>query len=104
MAVSTDLGETWEMKATPFPGLSVGQKAAALRLASGAILLCSFDNRGKTGAFAALSSDDGRTWPHVRRLEGVDGYLAAAQGPDGTIHVVGSRMSCVAFNEAWVRE
>jgi hypothetical protein len=104
VAVSADLGETWEMKATPFPGISVGQKAAALRLASGALLLCSFDNKARTGAFAALSPDDGRTWPHVRRLEGVDGYLAAAQGPDGTIFVVGSRMSCVAFNEAWVRE
>jgi hypothetical protein len=104
MAVSADLGETWEMKAIPFPGISVGQKAAALRLASGALLLCSFDNKARTGAFAALSPDDGRTWPHARRLEGVDGYLAAAQGPDGTIFVVGSRMSCVAFNEAWVRE
>lgn len=95
------------MRDLPFPGIGVGQKAAALRLSSGALFLCSFDNRkrlGIGGPFAALSTDDGRTWPHVRGLEGVDGYLAAAQAPDGTIFVVGSRMSCAAFNEAWLRE
>jgi len=107
VAQSRDLGETWEMKDTPFPGIGVGQKAAALRLASGALLLCSFDNRKKLGiggVFAALSPDDGKSWPHVRALEGMDGYLAAAQAPNGVITVVGSRMSCVSFNEAWVRQ
>ncbi len=107
MALSHDLGDSWEVRETPFPGISVGQKAAALRLASGALLLCSFDNKKKLGiggVFAALSSDDGKTWPHVRKLEGVDGYLAAAQAPNGLIYVVGSRMSCASFNEAWVRE
>jgi formylglycine-generating enzyme required for sulfatase activity len=107
MAVSRDLGETWEVKDTPFPAITVGQKAAALRLESGALLLCSFDTRkklGMGGVFAALSLDDGKTWPHVRRLDGVDGYLAAAQAPNGLITIVGSRMSCVAFNEAWIKE
>ena len=99
MLTSTDRGETWEAGTTPFPGIGVGQKAAALRLASGALLLLSFDR----GPFAALSLDDGRTWPDVRKFGGVDGYLAAAQAPDGLIYVVGSKMSCVAFDEAWVR-
>jgi hypothetical protein len=89
-------------------GIGVGQKAAALRLAGGALLLCSFDNKKRPivggGAYAALSFDDGATWPHVRKLEGVDGYLAAAQAPNGIIYVVGSKASCVAFNEGWVRE
>ena len=106
-AVSKDLGETWEVKPTPFPGISVGQKAAALKLASGALLLCAADGKKKLvggGTYAALSFDDGKTWPHVRKVEGVGGYMAAAQAADGVIYVVGTRMSCVAFNEAWLKE
>lgn len=105
--VSKDLGETWEPRETPFPGIGVGQKAAALRLASGALLLLSLDSSKKVaggGAFAALSLDDGATWPHVRKVEGVTGYLAASQAPDGMIYVVGSRMGAAAFNEAWLAE
>ena len=30
--------------------------------------------------------------------------MSAAQGRDGVIHVFGSRMGCVAFNEAWPGE
>jgi len=55
---SKDWGDTWEAKTTPFPGISVGQKIAAMRLASGAIVLCSQDTK-KTlvdgGTYAALS-------------------------------------------------
>ena len=107
VCVSPDMGETWQLATTPFPGISVGQKAAALKLRSGALLLCSIDNGRKLlggGSFAALSPDDGRTWPHVRRLEGVGGYMSAAQAPDGMIYVFGSRMTCVAFNEQWLRQ
>jgi hypothetical protein len=104
--VSRDRGDTWAPLAVPFGGISVGQKAAALRLAGGGLLLISLDNRKKLvggGTFAALSPDDGKTWPHVRKLEGVTGYMSAAQAPDGTIYVFGTRMSCVAFNEAWLK-
>jgi hypothetical protein len=107
MLVSKDLGETWEMEETPFPGISVGQKAAALRLSSGAILLISFDGKKKMfggGTFAALSPDEGKTWPHVRKLDGVTGYLSATQAPNGVIYAFGSKMGCVAFNESWVKE
>jgi formylglycine-generating enzyme required for sulfatase activity len=108
VARSIDLGATWEVRDTTRPGISVGQKAAALRLSGGALLLCSFDNGKKPapglGAVAALSFDNGATWPRVKRLEGVDGYLAAAQAPDGMIYVVGSRATCVAFDERWLRE
>ncbi len=103
MLMSRDLGQTWEAGETPFPGINVGQKASALRLRSGAILLVSIDNK-KRCTFAALSPDDGKTWPHVRKVDGVTGYLAAAQGPNGVVYVVGSRMGAAAFNEAWIKE
>ena len=87
------------------------------------------DGSSKTcyGIFAALSFDDGATWP-VRRLvtsvtpgekavfiQGTDGgkvvmdathgelngYLASCQGPDGRIHLISSRNYYV-FNLAWL--
>ena len=106
--LSKDFGETWTQKASPFPGIKGGQKAAALKLRSKALLLVSMDNKGtlvgKGGTFAALSLDDGDTWAHVRKLDGVQGYMAATQGPNGVIHVVGTKMSAVSFNEAWLKE
>ena len=105
---SKDDGETWTQKDTPFPGISSGQKAVALRLQSGNLLLISIDNSKKVveggGTFAALSMDDGATWPHVRKLDGVTGYMAAAQADDGRIYAVGSRMSAAAFVEEWLKE
>lgn len=103
MMVSKDLGETWEAGGTPFPGIGVGQKAAALRLASGVLLLLSMDSTKKGATFVALSSDDGATWPHVRPVPGVTGYLSVAQATNGVIVAFGSRMGCAAFNEAWIR-
>ena len=108
--VSRDRGQSWEPRPTPFPGVTVGQKAAALKLRSGALLLVSFDSpkrpvaAGKGEVFAALSFDDGKTWPHVRRVEGVGGYMSLAQGPDGVIYHCGSRMRAVAYDEAWLKE
>jgi formylglycine-generating enzyme len=105
---SKDFGETWTQKAGPFPGIRGGQKASALKLRSKALLLISVDNKGviapKGGTFAALSLDDGETWAHVRPLDGVRGYMAATQAPNGVIHVVGTKMSAVSFNEAWLKE
>jgi hypothetical protein len=105
---SKDLGETWTQKNSPFPGIRGGQKAAALKLQSKALLLVSMDNKGTvTGAgdtFAALSFDDGDTWTHVRKLEGVRGYMSAAQAKNGVIHVVGTKQTAVSFNEAWLKE
>jgi formylglycine-generating enzyme len=105
--MSKDWGDTWTPKETPFPGIGTGQKIAAMRLASGAILVCSADMKRQLvdgGTFAALSFDDGKTWPHVRKVEGVGGYMAVSQDKAGVIHLVGSRMGCASFNEAWVRE
>jgi hypothetical protein len=108
--VSKDLGDTWAEQATPFPGISVGQKAAVLKLRSGGLLLCSHDNKKRLvggGTFAALSLDDGKTWPHVRKVAGPDGYMSLAQTPDGVIYLVGPngfKINCAAFNEAWLKE
>ncbi len=104
---SRDWGDTWQAKTTPLPGIGVGQKIAAMRLASGAILLCSPDTKKAFidgGTYAALSDDDGKTWSHIRKVEGVGGYMSVAQAPNGVIHLFGSRMGCAAFNEAWLRE
>ena len=84
-------------------------------------------NGGKGyGMFVALSYDDGKSWP-VRKLmtDGVErmldggawtrgfvmdathaeprGYLAGVQTPDGTIHIISSRLH-YRFNLAWVLE
>ena len=105
---SKDLGDTWTQQNTPFPAIKGGQKAVALKLNSGNLLLISIDNPKKVvdggGTFAALSTDDGKTWKHVRKLEGVTGYMAGAQTPGGDIFIVGSRMGAVRFNEEWLRE
>ena len=88
MLVTKDFGETWDVEETPFSGIGVGQKAAALRLASGAILLLSVDQKKKSvggGTFVALSLDEGKTWPHVRKVDGVVGYMSVAQAPNGVI-------------------
>jgi len=76
--------------------------------------------------FAALSTDEGETWPVQRlvsdgpehRLEGgawtgefvMDathaeprGYLAATQTPDGVIHLISSRMH-YRFNLDWLQQ
>jgi formylglycine-generating enzyme required for sulfatase activity len=108
--VSRDMGGTWEEQATPFPGISVGQKAAALKLAGGALLLCSHDNKKGLvggGTFAALSLDDGKTWAHVRKVEGPSGYMSLTQDRNGVIYLFGpssARPACAAFNEAWLKE
>jgi formylglycine-generating enzyme len=108
MQLSKDLGESWTQKNSPFPGIRGGQKAAALKLQSKALLLVSMDNKGtvvdKGATFAAMSLDDGETWSHVRKLDGVHGYMSAAQAPNGVIHVAGTKQSVVSFNEAWLKE
>ena len=107
MLTSTDRGQSWEMTASPFPGISTGQKACALRLASGAIVLLTADKTKRLGGatIVALSLDEGRTWPHARKVEApIDGYMSLAQADDGTIYLVGSQLRCAACNEAWIRE
>lgn len=107
VAISKDLGETFEVAPTGFPGIGSGQKAAVLKLQSGAVLLCSMDRTKELVGgvtFAALSLDDGKTWPHIKKVEGTGGYMSLAQFQDGLIYLNGTQMQIVAFNEAWIKE
>lgn len=137
---SSDLGRTWQTSASIFPPITGGQRAALVRLKEGPIVLVSFardvrrfepiprgaDIRWKTNLFAAVSFDEGKTWPlrkvisdnlpdhavftmdHGRvRMSPVrsepQGYLAITQAGDGMIHLLSS-INHYAFNLAWLKK
>lgn len=145
MSRSTDMGRTWHYSASALPPIDGGQRLVLRRLNEGPLLLVAFtDHPQRTpeadrgmeftapdgtvtkgyGMYAALSFDDGKTWP-VRRLITDDtprfndggawtgffesdtthaeprGYLAATQTPDGTIHLLSSRLH-YRFNLPWL--
>lgn len=125
--VSRDGGRSWVKSRSVFPALGGNQRPSLLRLHSGRLFFAGdFQNLqgvrpkgvGGSGSFAALSEDDGRTWrikklpgtqPHEVKgaLKGADtlGYSAAAQGPNGMIHLITTmNHPCLHFelNEAWL--
>jgi hypothetical protein len=144
MSLSADLGVTWTYRASPFPPIGGGQRLVLKRLQEGPLLFVSFtsgnrrapETGGMTfidqdgdeftghGLFAALSFDEGQTWPvrklltpgsgdydggaHTGRFTATPtraehaGYLAATQTPDGVIHLISSRLH-YRFNLAWLR-
>lgn len=127
---SCDQGRTWTYRRSPFPPMNSGQRPILRRLAQGPILLVSFtgqpekgmervpvqitDASGKPrdllGTFAALSYDEGQTWPRIKLIP-VDtttpdtsdpgGYLSCMQTPDRMIHLLASRRY-YRFNLAWL--
>jgi len=134
-AISHDGGRTWQVSKTPFPALSSNQRPVVLRLASGRLFFAAdWQNRqgkkpagiAQTGAYVALSDDDGKTWkmktlpetlPHeaftLKRPgwsrayhgEGTLGYTVAAQAPNGVIHLISSMNHPSLhweMNEAWI--
>jgi len=136
-SISRDGGRTWEVSKTQFPMLGPGgQKPAFMRLASGRLFFAGdwLNAEGeqplginRTGAYVALSDDDGETWtikdlpgltPHDRWLfrdrpgyrdsplkDGTLGYCIAAQGADGLIHLLNSSTQPplhFEMNEAWI--
>ncbi len=136
VSLSTDMGNTWEYAASPFPPIVGGQRLIFRRLKEGPLLFVSFANtpvtltdasgaaRDVTGMFAALSYDEGKTWPKQRLVsdDGPDrefpaldgqkfvlgrsraeprGYLAAIQASDGMIHLITSR-NHYSFNLQWL--
>ena len=141
MSISRDMGVNWTYSASEFQPLVGGQRLVLKRLMEGPILLVSFtnpntgmkleDSAGKElrlfGMFAALSFDEGKTWPvkkllteggPAREIDGggntgkfimdpthaePKGYLAAKQTPDGLIHLITSKQYYV-FNLAWLRQ
>jgi len=150
-SVSSDMGKTWVYGETDFPILSRGQRLTIKRLKQGPIMLVSFtdpiylvdkgersltgilfknaegrDYRGY-GMFAALSFDEGKTWPvkklltpggPAREVNGggnthmflmddthaePEGYLASVQSSDGLIHLITSKQH-YTFNLAWLMQ
>jgi formylglycine-generating enzyme len=148
-STSADFGKSWAYAASPWPPIDGGQRLVLMRLREGPLLFCSFTEssallnkltrpRGMTfvdasglsrtgcGLFAALSLDDGKTWPvrklitdgkPAHKLDGgawtrdflMDpdhaeprGYLAATQTPDGMVHLVSSALY-YRFNLAWLK-
>ena len=144
MSLSTDGGTTWTYQASPFPPLSGGQRLVLRRLQEGTLLLVSFTDPSSAknprglqftradgqvvtghGMFAAVSYDDGVTWPQQKLITpGKDagtfdggawtreftldathaepkGYLASTQTPDGVIHLISSGLY-YRFNLAWI--
>jgi formylglycine-generating enzyme required for sulfatase activity len=133
-----DLGETWQYEASEFPVVSSTQRPVLLRLKEGPILLCSFTDQARdlkqghggkglpfrcadgaftgVGLFAAVSYDEGRTWPDRRLILGpgepvthangmppnTNGYLALIQARDGRLHLLTSSKH-YAFNLAWLK-
>ncbi len=148
MSVSKDMGKTWTYKASEFPPIDGGQRLVLMRLNEGQLLLVSFThhpyrlkNNGEKGMlfkdkngndyigygmYAALSYDDGKTWPVKKLLtDGKErllygqawtgyflmdklnaeprGYLAATQSPDNIIHLLSSGIH-YQFNLNWLLE
>jgi hypothetical protein len=136
-ALSEDGGKTWTHNTSPFPGIGGGQRLVLMRLREGDLFLASFADRGiiitdssgakraVRGMFAAVSEDDGKTWPYVRlvsddgpgtpgmttnggyfamsaRNAEYRGYMSGCQGLDGVIHLVSS-YSHYSFNLAWLK-
>lgn len=138
MSISCDMGRSWSYRPSPFPPIGFAQRCCLLRLQEGPIVLFSFtdpqydylkgiingmdltDSQGNVlhgyGLYAAVSFDEGETWPLQRLISTADepteydpgasvesfmmdrthgqpmGYLQAVQAPDGVIHLISSRL------------
>jgi hypothetical protein len=149
MSISSDLGRSWKWVDSEFPGIGMTQRPVLLRLREGPLVLFSFTDdymraerqkeplRGLSvqgtdgnarqvfGLFAAVSHDDGKTWPvkrlitdggPAREIESIrgkkflmdethgelGGYLSATQSPDGIINLLSSNY-LYRFNLAWLK-
>ena len=147
MSISSDFGKIWNYSASELPPIDGGQRLVLMRLREGPLLIVSFtnhplrtapaergmifkDRNGKEykgyGMYAALSFDEGKTWPVKKLLtDGTyhflnggawtgffemnkdhaepRGYLAGIQTPDNVIHIVSSRLH-YRFNLAWLKK
>ncbi len=152
-SISTDGGNTWLRSASVFPSIGSGKRMALLRLRYSKdypahpgikpLLFISFADNGISardgegrmnnvkGLFAALSFDEGKTWPEQYRrvisnlevYEEMDiivapwqrkrkltktqgqeeGYMSVTQSPDGMIYLTDGKM-VYNFNLAWLME
>lgn len=129
VSYSSDLGETWQWEISEFPVVSNTQRPALLRLNEGPIVLCSFTDEARTpfkerkgltfkstdgdytgtGLYAAVSYDEGKSWPDRRLIapvgkttSDINGYLAITQSRDGRIQLITSK-DHYTFNLAWIK-
>ncbi|MBO4605306.1 MAG: SUMF1/EgtB/PvdO family nonheme iron enzyme [Bacteroidales bacterium] len=123
MSVSTDMGHNWTFSLTDWPLIGSGQRQVLLRLQEGPIMFATFTSNGMT---VYLSEDEGKTWSagklltdgKSRTLDGgaftgtftmdathaePKGYFCGTQTPDGTIHLLSSRIH-YRFNLAWIKQ
>jgi hypothetical protein len=128
-SISDNGGRSYKIVKSPFPSLGSNQRPTVIKLNDGKIFFAGdlerkdgYQPKGfhEKGAYAALSSDDGKTW-QIKRIPGVQphedssrakemgggtlGYSVARQAPNGVIHLITSMNTpCLefAFNEAWI--
>jgi hypothetical protein len=136
ISMSSDMGKTWTYGPSPFLPLQGGQRAVFRRLKEGPLFFASFataimitDSSGRqrpvSGLFAAVSFDEGQTWP-IMRLVSDDGlgrivtstdyryfvmsfcngeptgYMAMCQAVNGVINLITSKTH-YSFNLAWLK-
>lgn len=147
MSLSGDGGRSWTYHPSPFPPIGLCQRHALLKLQEGPLMLCSFTDQAQVhlhgtpmgmdmqdgegapihgwGLFAAVSFDEGKTWPIMKLLSPCHGpetwcvgasmpdvlldehhaqpygYMQAVQTGDGTIHLISSRLH-YRFNYLWL--
>ena len=118
MSESKDDGESWT-EARDSDILNPGTSVEVVRLRNGHWIMVYNDlERGRYSLVAAISDDEGRTWPVRRHLDGTPGaelpnqyhYPSVIQARDGAIHVTysyftpeGKSIKHARFDEAWVR-
>lgn len=138
-SISKDKGESWQYTQSTFPTIGSGQRSTLQRLPNGQLIFVSFakqmiytDERGvehkASGMYAALSLDNGQSFPYIRPLVNAlgksdllnawgwqhefnwtdstaepKGYLCSTLTKDGMIHVLSSGLEYV-FNEAWIMQ
>ena len=139
-SISSDMGKTWSYSPSPFQPIHSGRRVALMRLKQGPLFFASFchemmimDVSGKqrpvpgpkvSGLFAAVSLDEGKTWPwrrlvsddgpgrYIETMDGdpitmdarnaePTGYLSVCQSADGLVHLLSSRQH-YAFNLKWL--
>ena len=118
MSESKDDGESWT-EARDSDILNPGTSVEVIRLRNGHWIMVYNDlERGRFSLVAAVSEDEGRTWPARRHLDGRPGvevpsqyhYPSVIQARDGFIHVTysyftpeGKSIKHARFDEGWVR-
>lgn len=115
---SFDGGLTWTYQASELPPVSGGQRLAMIRLHEGPILMVSFTDRRDlprgemegilgydakgnltkiTGLFAAVSFDEGKTWPIKRVLSDGSGRRVDSTDPNQYVENVRGKSSNRVF-------